>query len=935
MAGYNVFLSHNSKDKDFVEQIVRRLRDEHGLNVWLDKWNLIPGRPWQEELERGLNESETIAVFLSESGFGKWENEEMRVAIEAHVSDPSRRVIPILLSGASEAALGVFIRRFTWVDFRAGLEDPTAFHSFVSGIKGIPPGDTAFENQPAEPEILPKPGVLLPGWRMPNYRNAVFTGREQELKSLAKGLLYNAQRTGTAIPQVITCTIGIGKTQLAVEFCYRYGRFFQGVHWINAEQDIDTEIAACGAEMELPYWPETTQEQVQVTLRAWQKSRPHLVILDSVENPELMHKWLHRLNGFSLLLTSRHHYWSADLGFQIYPLDLLTPTESLALLRKLAPKLKKVPDPELEDIAEQLGKLPLALDLAGRYLDERKSLTPQGYLKELTDAGSVLEHPSLLDWVEGDNPTNHVTNLVTTFLLIWQQLNAEKPVDAVARKIFLAAGYCAPYISIPDKVIYDVVEGDERIADRGLKRLYNLGLLSKNTAIHHLLAQFARHQDRDKKALRILAGVLIRLSYEANTTGLPAAFAPLLPHVEAIARAPEIADMRTVADDLWGNLGTHYRIVAQFAKAEDANRQALTIDEEAFGTEHTRTALRLNNLGRVLHAEGKLEGAKQHYEQALAIDEEVLGPTHPTVALRLNNLGVILKDMDDLKGAKEKFERALAIDEQAFHPNHPSVARDINNLGLVLKDTFELERALNNFDRARVIDEIAFGARHPNVARDIQNTGWVLRDMGRFREALDAFRRAHAIDEGAFGPRHPSVAIDLNNIGWALRELGRYEEALEWFNRARTIDEEAYGPVHPTVARDINNIGFVLNDQGKILEAQETLNDALTIYKKVYHPNHPEVAAVINRLGVLLKRDGREEQAQQHFELALEIDEKVFGTDHIVVARDAHNLGITLKDGGQVERGKQLLKRARRIYERILPADHPLVIAVHENTEIF
>jgi hypothetical protein len=68
MASYHVFLSHNSKDKDVVERIARRLRDEHSLKVWLDKWNLIPGKPWQEELENGLNESETIAVFLGEGG---------------------------------------------------------------------------------------------------------------------------------------------------------------------------------------------------------------------------------------------------------------------------------------------------------------------------------------------------------------------------------------------------------------------------------------------------------------------------------------------------------------------------------------------------------------------------------------------------------------------------------------------------------------------------------------------------------------------------------------------------------------------------------------------------------------------------------------------------------------------------------------------------
>ena len=938
MASYDVFLSYNSKDNADVERIARRLKDEHGLEVWLDKWNLIPGEPWQEELEKALDDCKTVAVFLGSTGIGPWENEEMRAALDARVNKKILRVIPVLLPGAPEKGTlrqPAFLARLTWVDFRSGLEDKDAFHDLVSGVQGVPPGVTIPEDRLPEAEILPEPGMVRPGWRMPNYRNAIFTGREDELKALAKALLYEPQKTGSAVPQVITCTIGIGKTQLAVEFCYRYGRFFQGVHWINAQQDLEAEIAACGAEMDLPYWPETTAEQLHVTLRAWQKSGPRLLMLDCVENPELLHKWLPILNGFRLLLTSRHHNWPPHLGLQTHPLDLLSLPESLALLRKLAPRLKEVPDTDLEDIAEQLGNLPLALDLAGRYLDERRSLTPQGYLQELSDAGGGLEHLSLLDWVEGDNPTGHETNLVTIFLLIWQQLNEDKPVDAVARKIFLACGYCAPNISIPDSVIYHVIEGNERIADHALTRLYNLGLLTKNTAMHPLLAQFARHQDGEKKSLAILADVLARLSYEANTTGLPTVFAPLRPHVESSVRAAKDANMVTAADDLWGNLGTHYRIVAEFDKAEHANRQALTIDEKIFGTGHTRIALRLNNLGRVLHVEGKLDGAKQHYEQALAIDQAALGTTHPTVALRLNNLGMILKDLGDLKGAKEKFEQALAIDEQAFGPNHPAVARDINNLGLVLKDIYELQNALKTFERARDIDEATCGTNHPNVARDIRNIGWVLRDMGKFREALAAFRCAYDIDEAAFGPNHPNVAINLNNIGWALRELGIYEEALEQFNRARTIDEEAYGPIHPTVARDITSIGFILRDLGRLQEAQESFKGVLTIHEKVYHPDHPEIAAVINRIGVLLKRDGRAEQAKQHFVRALGIDEKVFGPDHPIVARDAHNLGITLIELGEEERGKQLIQRANGIYEKSLPVGHPLILAGHENVEIF
>jgi hypothetical protein len=141
---YNAFLSHNSKDKPAVEQIARALKNK-GLNVWLDKWELVPGRPWMEALEEGLAGSESVIVFIGEAGFGKWENEEARLAITARVSDSPRRVIPVLLPGGTPEMLNSnrFLLRHTWVDFRAGLDDKLALHRLAAGIRDEAPGDMA------------------------------------------------------------------------------------------------------------------------------------------------------------------------------------------------------------------------------------------------------------------------------------------------------------------------------------------------------------------------------------------------------------------------------------------------------------------------------------------------------------------------------------------------------------------------------------------------------------------------------------------------------------------------------------------------------------------------------------------------------------------------------------------------------------------------
>ena len=141
---FDVFLSHNSQDKPAVEELAHRL-DKEGIKVWLDKWNLIPGDPWQEAIEEALQQCRTCAVFVSPKGISPWENEEMRAAINRRVNSGRGRfrVVPVLLPGAvreERGRLPTFLVATIWVEFRNSLDDKEAFHRLVCGIKGIPPG---------------------------------------------------------------------------------------------------------------------------------------------------------------------------------------------------------------------------------------------------------------------------------------------------------------------------------------------------------------------------------------------------------------------------------------------------------------------------------------------------------------------------------------------------------------------------------------------------------------------------------------------------------------------------------------------------------------------------------------------------------------------------------------------------------------------------
>ncbi len=139
MPTYDVFLSHNSADKPAVEALARKLRDE-GLKVFFDQWELVPGEPWQEPLEQALAESGTCAVFLGPEGLSPWHTGEMRVALNQRVEEQPKRVIAVLLPGASPEDLPSFLAARTWVDFREDIDDVIAYGRLLSGIRGAAPG---------------------------------------------------------------------------------------------------------------------------------------------------------------------------------------------------------------------------------------------------------------------------------------------------------------------------------------------------------------------------------------------------------------------------------------------------------------------------------------------------------------------------------------------------------------------------------------------------------------------------------------------------------------------------------------------------------------------------------------------------------------------------------------------------------------------------
>lgn len=449
------------------------------------------------------------------------------------------------------------------------------------------------------------PGDLPPGSYLPFPRNNIFTGRVADLEKLYESLVLPSPLgegpgvRSVVVNQAVTGMGGLGKTQLAVEFAYRCGHRFRGVHWLDMReaQTLDSQIALCGSKMDLLDYPPTQPEQVTAVAREWRRDGPRLLILDNFEEVESANEVIGALShsNLRLLITSRRADWTPALGLNRLALDEFSPGESLAFLRNYVPA-ERESDEELERLAKHLGYLPLALELAGRYLEKQPRLKVTDYLAQLEKA---LEHKSMQNWkAEQKSLTGHDLSLLQTFARSWDEVK-----NPTSQKLFIALGYCAPNTPIP----YEIMEaalGDEKGAcDECLNELAGLGLLKAGRSIHPLLAEFARKLDEGQADLlkpfsEALAELASQTNREADQKGNYSLFTPLLSHIRAVAEHAEQASLDS-SGTLWNEIGYHISDLADYNGAKAAYERALKIFEKFFPPDHPNIKSVRGNLERL------------------------------------------------------------------------------------------------------------------------------------------------------------------------------------------------------------------------------------------------------------------------------------------------------------------------------------------------
>lgn len=244
---------------------------------------------------------------------------------------------------------------------------------------------------------------------LPHLRNTHFTGRACLLASIHE-TLTSGQRT-TPI-QAINGLGGVGKTQLAVEYAYRYARCYDAILWVGGDSPTTllTQYIRLAQYLKLPETEAADYNVIVTVVRLWfEQHSKWLLIFDNVEDPELVRPYLPRAATGHVLVTSRNPSWFGLANvLKVPPLER---TEAAAFLQR---RTMQRDAQAANMLADALGNLPLALEQAGAYIDTT-GITLAGYYERFTSSSHELLQ-------RGRASTGYPSSVATTWALAFEQV---------------------------------------------------------------------------------------------------------------------------------------------------------------------------------------------------------------------------------------------------------------------------------------------------------------------------------------------------------------------------------------------------------------------------------------------------------------------------------------------------------------------------------
>jgi tetratricopeptide (TPR) repeat protein len=893
----DIFISYAQKDEALCKELhahLSTLRQQGTINDWFDG-NIVPGTEWEPQILSHLNSAQIILLLISADFLASefCYSIALRRAIERHQAKQAR-VLPIILRPVDWEGAPFAILQPLPTYGKPVTQWDSHDDAFTDVVKGIRRAIQDLNSSPSPNSDSPLTGTgttvtgqeQVPIGNIPFPQNPYFTGRDDVLDRLHNTFIRQGKK---ARPQIISGLGGIGKTQTALEYAYRYSKEYRYTFWVKADTQelLQSDFTQIAEILDLPLKDEKDQALTILEVKRWLKTHDSwLLILDNADDLEPVLKFLPSGLQGHILMTTRAP--ASGIEAQGEELEKMNAEEGLLfLLRRVKiiasdalidDSIPQADQNKAKEIVELLDGLPLALAQAGAYI-ERTRCGFSGYLERyqvrparlLSDKyGLTADHPDPVakTWSLSFEKVEQ-TNLAAADLL---RVCAFLHADAIPEAIFIKGA--SELSTSLQSIANDIFDFDDAITELFKYSLIRRNFDKKTLTIHRLVQDILK-DSMDEGTQRQWSERIIRA---VNKTYPNVEFSTwqtcdqLIPQAQICVRWIEQWQMIfPEAAQLLHKAGKHLSDRGQYPEAEQFLTKALAIYKQSLEkAEHPDIAANLNDLGELYRLRGRYTQAEQTHKQALTIREHILEPTHPDIATSLHNLARAYHRQGLYSKAEPLYQRALSIREETLGQEHPDTTMSFHDLAFLYQDQSLYAKAEPLLQRALSIREHTLGPDHPDTATSLNNLASLYQDQSLHAKAEPLLQRALSIREHTLGPNHPYTASSLNNLAFQYEAQGKLIQAESLLKQALAIQEKVLGPRHPDTARSLANLAAFYADKNNFKQSESFFQRALKIFEQTLGYRHPYTISTLESYLVFLLKANRKQRAA---EIRVEIEE--------------------------------------------------------------
>lgn len=761
-----------------------------------------------------------------------------------------------------------------------------------------------------KPSVIPDYGPHRSVFYVPfKQKGDEIVGQQRVIEDVRRQLTQG-KRTAIGQTAAFRGLGGLGKTQLAIEYAYRYrDEYPNGVIWLNADQDIDAQLIEIA---ERARWiaPESDHKyKIQIAQQRLRSYSDCLIIFDNLDDRKAIDSYLPEPEANPhILITSRIDH----VDFQPIPLGLLDEHLSRELLIREARRQPQDKEEEeaITGIVVLLEGLPLALELAGAYLGHRRSVTFQRYYDLLgRDLKSAL--PKSVS-----SFTKHEADLYSTLRLSEDLLKEE---DRLRDVLDLLTWSGSAPMSI-NLIAQSLDSRDEGALAGALAFGAELRLLRKsknadNYSLHRLVGEVRRGEIPLVQRADWVDAICNRLGdwfqQKRKDFSQLTTFESEIDHLKswqqnAVEFAPSHASRL-----MWLQAyPAYYR--GRYVESRDFVVRGLNLLSLSTHKERELEANLLNDLAYTSAAAGDFESVLANYNEALVIRRELFGEQHEEVATSLENIGYFYGELGDFQLALDYSQQALVMRRVLFGRLHQDIATSLRNVGSCYGRQGNPRRALEYSKEALSMQRELFGDRHPDIATSLNDVGVWCGEKKDLNCALEYSELALAMRRELFGELHPATTTSLNNVAGCYGRRGDPERALAYLEHALELNRKIYGDVHPDIALVLGHIGYWSRKQGKLPQALHYSQQALAMYTASLGDQHHSTINAARSVAINLLESNKLQQAYDLVTHFLKLPSQGPAVDRLK-ALEKQLLSKTIRKGfRQLPRKGKLKKKKRR-----------------------